>query len=66
MKKQLILLAAVILVTVSSWALLSSIAVSKPTSAASPKCSKTCQKKPVSTHAPQTGFFMLDSFSEAL
>jgi hypothetical protein len=67
MKKQLIFLAAVILVTVSSWALLSGTsAYNKKLSPASPKCKNTCQEKPASNNAPQTGFFILDSFSGAL
>jgi hypothetical protein len=66
MKKQLIFLAAVILITVSSWALLSGTSAYKKFSPASPKCKKTCQEKPASNNAPQTGFFILDSFSGAL
>ncbi|RXK59797.1 hypothetical protein ESA94_12115 [Lacibacter luteus] len=66
MKKQLILLAAVILVAVSSWALLSGTSTSKKLAPASPKCKKTCQEKPASNNAPQTGFFILDSFSGSL
>ena len=65
MKKQLIFLAAVIIITVSSWTLLT-LTPAKKSAATSPKCSKTCQKKPASNNAPQTGFFILDSFSGAL
>lgn len=66
MKKQLIFLAAVILITVSSWALLSGTTAYKKLSTTAPKCKKTCQEKPASNNAPQTGFFILDSFSGAL
>ncbi|MBP6687309.1 MAG: hypothetical protein KA160_05575 [Lacibacter sp.] len=64
MKKQIILFGAVVLVTVSAWALLTISPVKK--SAATPKCSKTCQQKPAPNSAPQTGFFIFDSFSGTL
>jgi len=65
MKKQIILLGAVVLVTVSSWALLT-ITPAKKSASTSPKCSKTCQQKPAANSAPQTGFFIFDSFSGSL
>jgi peptidoglycan hydrolase CwlO-like protein len=65
MKKQIILLGAVVLVTVSAWALLT-ITPAKKSAATSPKCSKTCQEKPAPNNAPQTGFFIFDSFSGTL
>ncbi|NCU05325.1 MAG: hypothetical protein GXC73_15210 [Chitinophagaceae bacterium] len=67
MKKQIFLLGAVVLATVSAWALLTVTPGKKPAAdASSPKCSKTCQEKPAATNAPQTGFFIFDSFSGTL
>ncbi len=65
MKKQIILLGAVVVVTVSAWALLT-VTPGKKSAAASPKCSKTCEEKPAPNSAPQTGFFIFDSFSGSL
>jgi hypothetical protein len=64
MKKQMILLGAVVIVTVSAWALFAVTPAKK--SATSPKCSKTCEDKPAPNSAPQTGFFIFDSFSGSL
>nr|WP_294903827.1 hypothetical protein [uncultured Lacibacter sp.] len=67
MKKQIILLGAVVLIAVSAWALLTVTPAKKPAaSTSSPKCSKTCQEKPAANNAPQTGFFIFDSFSGTL
>lgn len=60
MRKQFLIIGAVLLVAVTAWVFLFAAPVNK-TKIASPKCSKTCETKPATT--PQTGFFIFDSFS---
>lgn len=60
MKKQFMVLGAVILVAVSAGVFLAATPADNQKNA-SPKCTKTCESKPVTT--PQTGFFIFDSFS---
>lgn len=63
MRRQFLVIGAVLLIAASVWILLSATPVRKQVS---PKCSKTCQTKTQSTTVPQTGFFIFDSFSGIL
>ncbi len=59
MKKQVLAIAAVLLLVIAVSVFLAATPVHNQRTA-SPKCSKTCQSKPAAT--PQTGFFIFDSF----
>jgi hypothetical protein len=60
MRKQFLIIAAILLTAVSACVLLFATPVYQGKTAKTvPECSKTCECKP----APQTGFFIFDSFS---
>ena len=64
MKRQIIILAAFLVMAITGWALLSGV-----TKAPSKPCATACKKETTPTKAssgPSTGFFIVDSFSGIL
>ncbi|WP_407523738.1 hypothetical protein PDL71_17820 [Lacibacter sp. MH-610] len=63
MKRQIIILAAFLVIALTGWALLSGV-----TKAPAKPCATACKKEttPKASSGPSTGFFIVDSFSGIL
>lgn len=63
MKRQIIILAAFLVIALTGWALLSGV-----TATPAKPCSTACNKEasPKASSGPSTGFFIVDSFSGIL
>ncbi|XVJ66788.1 MAG: hypothetical protein HEQ40_11730 [Lacibacter sp.] len=63
MKRQIIILAAFLVIAITGWTLLSGV-----TKAPAKACATACKKEttPKASSGPSTGFFIVDSFSGIL